>query len=52
MTGIKLNDYLLAPVTHTEHQRAEALKIDFCIDNLAPALKELFNYIKYLEDKK
>lgn len=52
MTGIKLNDFLLKPVTHTEHEHAEKHKIDFAINNLPESLDLLFEYIKYLEEKK
>jgi len=51
MTGIKLNDYLVKPVTRREHLEAEQHKIDFAIDNLARSLNILFEYIKHLEDK-
>lgn len=51
MTGIKLNDLLLLPVTHEQHEKAERNKIDFCIDNLPQSLNLLFEYISYLEEK-
>jgi len=50
MTGIKLNDYLLLPVTREEHYKAEAYKTDYAIDNLHISLKILFEYIKELEN--
>ena len=49
MTSIKLNDYLLLPVTHAEHERAERNKIDFAIDNLPQSLNLLFEYTAKLE---
>lgn len=49
MTGIKLNDYLLIPLTHAEHERAEKHKIDFCIEHLPESLNLLFEYLKELE---
>ena len=51
MTGIKLNDYLLIPLTHSEHLEAEKNKSDFAIDNLHLSLKLLFEYVKELENK-
>lgn len=52
MTGIKLNDYLVKPVTRREHLEAEQHKIDFAIDNLPRSLNILFEYIKQLEESK
>lgn len=49
MTGIKLNDYLLVPVTHQEHEHAERNKMDYAIKNLHKSLNLLFEYIKELE---
>lgn len=49
MTGIKLNDFLVVPVTRHEHERAEKHKIDFCIENLPKSLNILFEYIKEIE---
>jgi len=49
MTGIKLNDYLVLPLTHTEHMEAEACKCDYAIDNLHISLRILFEYIKEIE---
>ena len=45
MTGIKLNDYLLIPLTIQEHEEAERHKIEFCIDNLHIALNNLFEWV-------
>ncbi len=50
MTGIKLNDYLLIPLTHEEHEMAERHKIDMCIQGLPESLNILFEYIKELEN--
>jgi hypothetical protein len=52
MTGIKLNDYLLLPLTRTEHMKAEKSKIEFAVDNLPKSLNILFDYIEYLESRK
>lgn len=49
MTGIKLNDLLVMPVTREQHLEAERNKIDFAIDNLPQSLNLLFEYIKELE---
>ena len=49
MTGIKLNDYLLVPVTHQEHEHAERNKMDYAIKNLHKSLNLLFTYIEELE---
>lgn len=49
MTGIKLNDFLLVPVTHQEHEHAERNKMDYAIKNLHKSLNLLFTYIEELE---
>lgn len=49
MTGIKLNDYLLIPLTIQEHEEAERHKIEFFNNNLSKSVKLLFEYVKELE---
>lgn len=50
-TGIKLNDYLIAPITHKDHETAERHKIGFAIESLPQSLNILFEYISQLEEK-
>lgn len=52
MTGIKLNDYLLVPVTHVEHEHAERNKLDYAIKHLHTSLNLLFEYLEELENDK
>ncbi len=49
MTGVKLCDYLVKPVTREEHELAECNKSEFAVDNLHTSLKILFEYISEIE---
>ena len=46
MTGIKLHDCFIVPVTRAEHIKAEANKIQFFNDNLHIAIKLFMEYNK------
>lgn len=51
MTAIKLNDYLILPLTREEHIQAESKKGEFAVDNLPRSLNILFEYIKEIENE-
>lgn len=50
-TSIKTSDYCSVPVTHSQHQIAEADKSQFAIDNLPLMLQVMIKYIIHLETK-
>src|SRR5690606_11763782 len=49
---LKTSDYCSIPVTRFEHQKAEANKSEFAIENLHNMINTMQEYIKYLEDNK
>lgn len=46
MGSLKLNDFLVVPVTREEHLKAERNKIQFFEDNLAKCLNLIFEYLE------
>lgn len=50
-TSIKTSDYCSVPVTHSQHQLAEANKSQFAIDNLPLMLQVMIKYTIHLESK-